>query len=314
MHSQASDLTCPGCSSNSLSSLGPIPPAMVFAGRQLDTLMLGGNLYRCDRCKLGFRHPHLSKRQLDDLYRQGLENTWSTGERADRNDWNIAHQWIREHFSSGQVLDVGCFDGAFLARLGQKYEKFGVEIHSGAAKYAADKGVNLIASDLAELSSVGDVYDAVVSFDVIEHVENPREFLFQLGRLTSEQGMLIVSTGNLDSVTRWFMGSRYWYCAVPEHLSFISPKWFRAIAPDFGFRIVREFYFSHMNTSLRTKVGQLFKNLGYKVSPTFAGWLRSCGVAGKVPVSIHRELREMPPSWIAARDHFLVVLEKVQHL
>lgn len=65
------DRVCPGCGGAILRSLGPIPANNVFAARQLDRLLSGGELWNCLECHLVFRHPSLSKNELDQLYRSG---------------------------------------------------------------------------------------------------------------------------------------------------------------------------------------------------------------------------------------------------
>ncbi|NDU92545.1 MAG: methyltransferase domain-containing protein [Ferrovum sp.] len=307
---RASNADCPSCGSQWTSILGPIPSSIMFAGRILDEPIIGGTLYRCNRCHFGFRFPRLGKQALDALYRGGQDDTWSTNEPLSRNDWNIARQWINQHLEFGRILDVGCFDGGFLTSLDQKYDKYGVEIHPEAAKHAVERGVNIIASDLTQLPKVDNAYDVVTSFDVIEHVGNPREFLYHLASRTNDKGAIIVSTGNLDSRAWRFMGSRYWYCTIPEHISFVSPRWFMMVAPELNLRVVNKIYYSHEKATSLVKLTQFMKNIGYRISPTFAGWLRSHGLAGRMPVSTHPQLKEAPPGWIAAQDHFLVVLRK----
>jgi len=297
---------CPSCSSQNITILGVIPSAVSFAGRLLDEPIPGGKLFRCNCCRLGFRHPHLDKRQLDALYRQGKNDAWSVSDAKTRNDWNIACGWIDTNVKAGSVLDIGCFDGTFLASLGADYKKFGIEIHPGAARRAQEHGVNIVGADLAHCADGGRLYDVVVAFDVIEHVEDPRQFLQQLAGYVKPGGYLIISSGDLDARSWRLMGSRYWYCVIPEHISFVSPKWSLGAAKNLKLRVVDIEHFSHAMASPLERIMQFMKNMLYRFSPGISAWLRSKGVGHRVVLE-HRELLEMPPVWITAKDHFLVI-------
>lgn len=297
---------CPSCYCDTVVSLGKIPSARVFAGRALDAPISGGGLFRCSSCHLGFRDPRLSKEQLDALYREGNSDTWSVSDASVRNDWKIARRWVWNNLESGNVLDVGCFDGTFLASLGGNYQTSGIEIHTVAARRAEKAGAKIVARDLHQLNGTAALYDMVTSFDVIEHVADPRTFLSRLASCVKQNGHLIISSGNMDAWSWRLMGGRYWYCTIPEHISFVSPNWCRSVARELDLKILEVAYFSHTRASPIRKTVQFLKNVGYRIAPRFSGYLRTKGI-GKMPVLNHAELRDSPPNWIASRDHFLVV-------
>jgi len=83
------------------------------------------------------------------------------------------------------------------------------------------------------------------------------------------------------------------------------------VAYQLNLQVINKIYFSHEKATFLVKLTQSIKNIGYRISPPFAGWLRSHGLAGSSPVSIYPELKEAPPGWMAAKDHFLVVLKKI---
>ncbi|TLU87933.1 MAG: hypothetical protein FDX21_03750 [Chlorobium sp.] len=166
------EVYCPDCGGNGV-LVGPIPDSVFFAGRTVEKPLKGGRLYRCSLCTLGFRWPRLDKKQLDDLYKQGDENTWSSAPTA-RTDWQIGRDLLKDLLSRGMsILDVGCFDGGFLEPLVDLYACNGIEIYSLAAKRAAKKGVTIIGSDFADVSGS---FDCITAFDVIEHIEISRAF------------------------------------------------------------------------------------------------------------------------------------------
>ncbi|HWI15873.1 MAG TPA: class I SAM-dependent methyltransferase [Burkholderiales bacterium] len=289
-------------------SLGPLPDSNLFAGRALPATLPGGHLYRCPACRLGFRHPRLPKAQLDALYAAGSEGSW-TWEASDRTDWTLAAQTLRELLpGAARVLDIGCFDGTFLASLGPDVDKYGIEIMPSAADAARSKGIRIVASDFASLASTPGAYDAITAFDVIEHVEDPVAFLALLARAMRPGGVIVVSTGNLDAWSWALMRSSYWYCAIPEHISFLSESWFRHAARTLGLVPERVVHYPHAKATLKRRVFETAANFTYLVAPSAIAALRRRGV-GNISRDLAPELGgNYPPGWFTATDHVLVTL------
>ncbi|NNM80276.1 MAG: class I SAM-dependent methyltransferase [Gallionella sp.] len=297
---------CPDCGGEA-ALIGPIPATDVCAGNTLEQPLRGGWLYRCRQCLLGFRWPRLGKRELDALYEQGSESAW-TASASERRDWCIAQCWLEEKLRpGGSILDVGCFDGGFLEPLVGQYRCYGVEIHSGARKRAEDKGIRVLGSDF---SAVEGEFDFITAFDVIEHVEYPKRFLNQCITAVRQGGWVLISTGNLDALSSRVMGSRYWYCTIAEHVSFVSPAWFSRLTSALGCRIENQSTFAHAHTSLSRRTREAASNLFYRMWPSVFRGLRRLG-AGRTNVKEHPEIADRPPGWSGARDHFLVLLQKL---
>lgn len=301
------NVDCISCSAPAY-RLGPLPDSNLFAGRALDETLPGGNLYRCPMCRLGFRHPRLPKAKLDALYAGGSEGSW-TWDAADRPDWTLAARTLAElRPGPARVLDIGCFDGAFLASLGPHVEKHGIEIMPAAAELARAKGIRVIASDFESLARAPEQYDAITAFDVIEHVEDPLGFLALLNRALRPRGVIVVSTGNMDAWTWSLMGSRYWYCAIPEHISFLSASWFGNAAKSLDLRVERLVRYPHAKPTLRRQAFETAANVAYLMAPGAVAALRRRGV-GNVSEDLAPGLNgAYPPGWLTATDHLIVAL------
>lgn len=296
---------CPDCA-GSTKLIGSIPATDVFAGRMLERPLSGGFMYRCRQCSLGFRWPRLSKDELDTLYLQGNELTWTTPADS-RRDWCMAHDWIKEMLpAESRVLDVGCFDGGFLEPLVGSYRCCGIEIHRAARNRAEQKGIEVIGSDF---SAVAGSFDCITAFDVIEHVDRPKSFLNDCLAAIRPGGWALISTGNLDARTFQWMGSRYWYCTIAEHISFVSPAWFSGLADALGCRVVKQATFAHGRASRSGRIREVANNVLYRTMPSGFRALRKLGMGGK-KVRSHPELVNHPPGWGSARDHFMVLVQK----
>jgi len=289
-------------------SLGPLPDSNLFAGRALPDTLPGGELYRCPQCRLGFRHPRLPKARLDALYAAGSEASW-TWEASDRTDWMLAAQTLRDLLPGpARVLDIGCFDGTFLASLGPDVEKCGIEIMPSAAQSARTKGIRVVAADFAGLAPAPAAYDAITAFDVIEHVEDPLAFLSLLASALRPGGVIVISTGNLDAWSWALMRSSYWYCAIPEHISFLSESWFRHATKTLGLTLERVVRYPHEKAPLRRRMFETAANFTYLMAPSAIAALRRRGV-GNISRDLAPELNgDYPPGWLTARDHLIVTI------
>jgi len=184
----------------------------------------------------------------------------------------------------------------------------GIEIHPLAAESAKNKGIEVIGSDFSDVFP--GAFDCITAFDVIEHMEKPKSFLRNCFAALRSGGYLVISTGNLDSFTFRLMGSRYWYCTIAEHISFVSPRWFSISAEELGFQIVKQSVFSHAYASLLQIIKEGIANSLYRTNRTTFRLLRRLGIGGK-NVKAHPELLDHPPTWMSARDHFMVLIQKL---
>ena len=113
-------------------------------------------------------------------------------------------------------------------------------------------------------------------------------------------GQLIISTGDAESWLWRLVGSRYWYCYFPEHISFLSNSWFKAMAGAAGFEIASLRNFNYHLGFPRSPVSMLAA-LAYAITP---------GLINVARTLMNSELSESraPPGCGATKDHVLCVL------
>jgi SAM-dependent methyltransferase len=115
--------------------------------------------------------------------------------------------WHRYHFAAAlvagkDVLDVACGAGYGSALLAQKCSRVtGVDISADAIErakvaYAAVASLDFRQGDCTALPFADASFDAVVSFETIEHIEAQERFLDEIGRLLRPEGLLILSSPN----------------------------------------------------------------------------------------------------------------------
>jgi SAM-dependent methyltransferase len=302
-------MNCPSCYSRNIQLIGEIPAADRFAGRELSVLLDGGRLYKCEVCHLYFRYPRLSKNELDELYKNGSKQHWELKSEL-RNDWEVAAAWIRKNLGLGEkILDVGCSAGGFLEFLGNGYGRFGIEINEGAREIARAKEIVIVGNDFDDLNKMIGKYDAVTAMDIIEHVQDPYLFLVKLSRVVREGGVIIVSSGDTESLSWRMAQNRYYYCVNSEHISFINARWCQYASLRLALELISVRRFSHWKAGLSQRASEFGKNLIYILLPSVARWLRSKGFGDKNVIT-HKDLLDHPPSYTSARDHFAVLFKK----
>jgi len=99
------------------------------------------------------------------------------------------------------VLDIACGSG-YGTKLIAKYAKkvYGVDVDYDSVEYArqnfAGKNIEFSVGDATKIPLDNDSVDVVVTFETIEHVKNYKQFLSEINRVLSPDGLAIVSTPN----------------------------------------------------------------------------------------------------------------------
>ncbi len=299
---------CPSCGGSEIKKTGKIPETNEFSGVKHSRPIINNDLYECSSCHLHFKYPQLDKAALDALYKKAPENVWHS--QADkRTDWKIAAGWIREDSEVEAILDVGCFDGEFLKQFDTSYECSGIEINEKATRLARQHGITIAGTDINDILNSPQKYDVITAFDVIEHVNDPLDFLKTLLSRVKPGSSVIISTGNTRALSWRFMGSKYWYSAYAEHISFINPDWCRHVAQNLNLTIARQELYAHSDIGVASRVKDLAKNLLYRTSPEAIAILRRRG-AGKSGVKNENMMNLYPPVWASATDHFITQFRK----
>lgn len=124
----------------------------------------------------------------------------------------------------GRILDVACGAGYGTALLGA----VGVDLSPAALQAARDETNRLIRCDALRLP-FGGTFDAVVSFETVEHVADPERFVEECRRVLRPGGVLLMSTPN-----RELWSPRTSKPVAAHHVREFSRKEFLALLGGFG--------------------------------------------------------------------------------
>lgn len=150
----------------------------------------------CSRCDLFFFDPLAAG---DEKFYTGLQRfEWYYPEK--KNEFIYAAKWISE---TDSVLEIGSGKGAFANLISAK-SYVGLEFSQTAKQLAEKNGVEIINQSIEDHALIcSGKYDVVCSFQVLEHVSNPRAFIEAAVKCLRPGGRLILSVPSLDSFSRY---------------------------------------------------------------------------------------------------------------
>ena len=106
-----------------------------------------------------------------------------------------------DFFRDKVVLDYGCGGGAFLDLVrGLSGKTLGVEPFSGYHDSLKRRGHEIFSDIKTAQSKYKDQVDSIVSFGVLEHVENPQQYLKDAYGLLKKGGKMYLETDNLHDI------------------------------------------------------------------------------------------------------------------
>lgn len=111
------------------------------------------------------------------------------------------YAFARRYIQDKRVLDAGCGTGYGSAELAQDAAAVtGIDIAADAIEYANATfplpRLRFVETSCTAMALPGAAFDAVVAFEVIEHLADYRAFLHECARVLTPDGLLIVSSPN----------------------------------------------------------------------------------------------------------------------
>jgi len=126
--------------------------------------------------------------------------------------------------AAGDLLDVGCGTGEFLAVMrAAGWQVRGLERDAAAAEWGRGQlQLSIQTGSVLDVRSEAVQYAVITMWHVLEHVYHPHEALRHLARLLQEDGVLIIAVPNIASVDAKFY-RRHWIALdVPRHVNHFS--------------------------------------------------------------------------------------------
>lgn len=296
---------CPVCESDHVSVTGPVRYGRnVCIGTQNASEVCAplGRVWltSCRSCGFAQVHPRVPSAVVLRLYEQGSEQMWA---QQGRDAASRARE-VAKRAPGRRILDIGCFTGRFLDLFDDTWSKSGIEPIRWAAERCREAGIHIVANTVEEWTPQPCSFDVVTMWDVVEHLDDVQAALRKSWTALVPNGLLAFETGSTASWFARIMGPDWWYVALPEHRSFLSPHSARVLLDHCGFANTEVIPTSWQKVGpLRTAV-QLCKAAVYRT----ASLLSRIG-CGRLDAVLSPLLGRMPPC-ILLRDHMLVFARK----
>jgi 2-polyprenyl-3-methyl-5-hydroxy-6-metoxy-1,4-benzoquinol methylase len=146
---------------------------------------------------------------------------------------------LLKYAKGGSLLDFGCGFGKMTDKLKFYFDKIeGVEIDRFCANYARKIFGFTVYTDFIETLNFENKYDAILSYNSIEHVYDPRAVLEYLFRALKPGGVIYIECPNIDSASVKLFGGKHHLLQSNEHLNMFDLRTIRKLLRDVGFQPV----------------------------------------------------------------------------
>jgi SAM-dependent methyltransferase len=201
------------------------------------------SLYECSKCTVQFWMPF--KNPGKEWYESCAGYVVQNIEKPKlRRGYHKQFLKIYKNFSKGtKVLDLGCGRGEFLAELQKRgYEVWGVDFDRNAIEVAKNHfGLkNVFALSFDEFFQLPNLpkFDIITFFEVIEHLDNPLEFIQSVNKLIKEDGLIVLSTPSRERMLVNAIKADFPY----HHLSRWNESAISNLFKKINFKIIRVDY------------------------------------------------------------------------
>ncbi len=162
---------------------------------------------KCLNCSISFFTPLIPGDS--NFYENLSQNDWY----YDHNKWEfmyVLNYLAKKNINS--LLEFGCGAGFFLQKVSKIVPNaVGLEINPDAISSARSKNLTVTDDNIEDLNKK---FDTIVSFQVLEHLSNPGDFIGAMVEKLNDNGLLIIAVPNNDG----FLGRlEYNYLNMPPH-------------------------------------------------------------------------------------------------
>lgn len=205
--------------------------------------------FRCERCKCILLHPVPSDLQL--YYSQAYPayaTNFSKKELDYIDRMEQGKRRIVDRFARGRrLVEIGPAAGRFLAAANAAgYETRAIEQDAACSEYirkALGVDVRTSADPAQALLEMGQQFDVLVAWHVIEHLQDLRGLVCAASKMLSRpHGVIVFSTPNPHALSFRIFGKYWVHLDAPRHLNLVPPAALDDLMKSYGLvRLAREY-------------------------------------------------------------------------
>jgi 2-polyprenyl-3-methyl-5-hydroxy-6-metoxy-1,4-benzoquinol methylase len=195
-------------------------------------------LCRCKQCGFKFSRKIPLKEELVACYEGYGRNDYLS--HLTKKRYHELLDKFEPYRKTNRLIDVGCGIGYFLeVAMERGWEVYGTEFTQEAVQICSNKGIKMELGVLDPNKYTAESFDIITSFEVIEHINDPRDEIQRFNRVLRSGGLVYVTTPNFNSLLRYRLKSAYNVICYPEHLSYYTPKTIKKLFRSFGYEVIR---------------------------------------------------------------------------
>lgn len=215
-------ISCPACSSMNYQ-------------RQFEKL--GFTYVLCPRCGTLFVNPRPSAQLLLDFYTQSRSASFwvhdffePVAEARREKIFRPRAEYIKDTFpamAKGVIGDTGAGFGLFLEELAKLWPSarlVAIEPSDEMVGICREKSLEVIPCAIEDVQAWDGRFDLLTSFELLEHLHNPGEFVKKAWRLLRPEGYLFLTTLNGEGFDIQVLWEQSKSVAPPHHLNFFNPR------------------------------------------------------------------------------------------
>lgn len=199
--SLALERTCPICSSSRARVILELEDFQFYSDSSDSPKRMNLRENICLDCFTLYLNPCYSGFGFKILFDEAGQSYGSSERRPQEQiDWLLSKDQLRKGSS---ILDVGCYEGSFLARLPDNILRMGVDIDQPAIDRAranyVDQKIQFFLGDFETFHFDAQPPDTITMFHVLEHLPRPVAVLKKLHSISSKNTKLVVEVPILEN-------------------------------------------------------------------------------------------------------------------
>lgn len=195
------------------------------------------HLVKCTSCGFVFSKRIPSAQELKSYYDETYDVTRYFSP-ITRKRYHELLDTFEPYRKTNKILDVGCGYGFFLEVARERgWEIQGVEFSEPAAAHCREENIPVHTGEINSARFAPESFDVIVSLEVIEHLNNPLEYLRKNFELLRKGGAMYVSTPNFNAYLRHRLKEKYDVIEYPNHLCYYTVKTLSNVFKKTGFQV-----------------------------------------------------------------------------